>query len=136
MEETYQQCKNLITQYVEEGKMMWLYRMLVFTAIKQGNFHHISNGDKMIAFAMGRQLRRLRNVWKLEKLAVDPAYLRQGFGTRLLKEVLLYHPRIQLDVMANNTAAIEFYQHFGFTVIGDKVFGDNKRCLIMRNFDH
>jgi putative acetyltransferase len=53
-------------------------------------------------------------------ISVDAVFRRQGIGTILIKQGLLYiseHPeikRIELEVHARNVPAIRFYERFGF----------------------
>jgi len=62
----------------------------------------------------------------ITRLAVQPEYQGQGFGTRLL-EALIMHFRAQgvetitLNTQTDNEDALRLYLHFGFTPTGDAV---------------
>ena len=55
----------------------------------------------------------------LRQLFVDRTYRRKGIATRLLDWMYAHiwtDKRVRLDVLAHNTAAIAFYQAYGFEV--------------------
>lgn len=47
---------------------------------------------------------------------VDPAYFRQGVGTRLMLWCQLTHRELTLAVMVENKRALDFYEDFGFQI--------------------
>lgn len=49
-------------------------------------------------------------------LFVDPDAQGQGIGRALLDHAASRHPRMTLEVYTDNTSAMGFYEHYGFTV--------------------
>lgn len=65
-------------------------------------------------------------------LAVDPDYQKQGYGRQIMQEAesrlqTLGCPKINLQIRADNTQAIEFYRSIGF--VEDSVISMGKRLV-------
>jgi len=70
----------------------------------------------------------------LARLYVHPAHQRAGVGTELLTHLLPLFPRarrIELSVVKQNLAAVEFYRRYEFEVISESV-EDGAALLLMR----
>ncbi len=85
--------------------------------------------DMVIATAMGGY--EGHRGW-VNYLAVDPAYQRQGLGHQMMQEIekrLLYIgcPKINLQVRAGNSSALEFYRQIGYQ--NDNVISLGKRLI-------
>jgi len=91
-------------------------------------------GSRVVAVAMifGRTLTRLKGIGEFV-IYVHQDYQGQGLGTFLTKRILQearsrgFH-RIGLNVVANNTAAVQVYRQAGFVEEGrlkDAFFGDD-----------
>ncbi|MDO4288423.1 MAG: N-acetyltransferase [Eubacterium sp.] len=59
---------------------------------------------------------------------VDPAYFREGVGTRLMLWCQLTHRELTLAVMAENARALAFYEDFGFQ-IGVEQIDEESGCM-------
>ena len=84
---------------------------------------------KIVATAMGGY--EGHRGW-VNYLAVDPAYQRKGFGRQIMLEIekrLLAAgcPKINLQVRAGNTQALEFYNRIGYKE--DNVLSLGKRLI-------
>lgn len=65
-------------------------------------------------------------------LGVDPAFQKQGYGRQIMQEAesrlqTMGCPKINLQVRADNTEAIEFYRSIGF--VEDVVLSMGKRLI-------
>jgi ribosomal protein S18 acetylase RimI-like enzyme len=85
------------------------------------------NNDQIVASVMGGY--EGHRGW-INYLAVSPAHRRKGYGRKIMFEVerLIKDkgcPKINLQVRANNTDIIAFYEAIGF--IDDQVIGLGKR---------
>ncbi|QKJ65389.1 GNAT family N-acetyltransferase [Deefgea piscis] len=63
-----------------------------------------------------------KNAWYLRTIAVHPDYRRQHLGERMLAQVCLAARQagyfsLHVDVDSANTAAVRFYQRYGFEVL-------------------
>ena len=70
----------------------------------------------------------------LARLYVHPAHQRGGVGTELLTHLLPLFPkakRLELSVVKQNLAAVEFYRRYEFAVISESV-EDGAALLLMR----
>jgi ribosomal protein S18 acetylase RimI-like enzyme len=58
--------------------------------------------------------------WEISSLYIDPAYERQGIGSRLMRRALRYIGlrKIYVSVAIYNIQAINFYKKFGFHATG------------------
>lgn len=54
----------------------------------------------------------------LEALFIDPAHHRQGLGRAMIAHAHLLHPRLSVDVNAQNHTALRFYLAMGFSETG------------------
>lgn len=86
-------------------------------------------GAKIIATAMGGY--EGHRGW-VNYLAVDPAFRQKGFGRQLMAEIekrllALGCPKINLQVRADNTPALEFYSRIGYK--DDNVISLGKRLI-------
>ena len=59
-----------------------------------------------------------RTMPHVEMLFVEPAYMRQGIGSRLLDQAKAFLGTLTIDVNEQNPDALAFYQRYGFTIIG------------------
>jgi ribosomal protein S18 acetylase RimI-like enzyme len=62
------------------------------------------------------------NKFELSKMAVDPAYRRLGYGTRLMEAVIEFARKANASTIflitdTKLTAAIRLYQRYGFTIV-------------------
>jgi putative acetyltransferase len=55
---------------------------------------------------------------KIDALFLDPACHGQGIGRAVIAEVFRRHPRVTLDVNAQNPGARAFYEALGFEEVG------------------
>jgi putative acetyltransferase len=55
---------------------------------------------------------------KIEMLFVDPPMFGKGVGKKLLNHIISEEKIYKLDVNEQNPAAVEFYKHMGFKVVG------------------
>lgn len=70
----------------------------------------------------------------LARLYVHPAHQRGGIGTELLTHLLPLFPKarqIELSVVKQNLAAVEFYRRYEFAMISESV-EDGAALLLMR----
>ena len=76
-------------------------------------------GVEMIGFIAGEQRVPEKLAW-IATLGVLPDYRRQGIASALLStcEAQLTMPRIRLTVRAENLAAQQLYQNFGYYKVG------------------
>ncbi|MEJ7876662.1 MAG: ribosomal protein S18-alanine N-acetyltransferase [Solirubrobacterales bacterium] len=66
---------------------------------------------------------RYSDMWHLMNVAIDPAHLRQGIATALIKRLfddIEPRDKIMLEVRGSNTAAISIYDRFGFAPVGHR----------------
>lgn len=73
-------------------------------------------GENLIGYGIGQTEEGL---FHLASLAIDPAWRRQGWGGRLLQELLSRARRrgcqgCRLEVRTGNRAALNLYRHWGF----------------------
>lgn len=69
-------------------------------------------------------------------LAVHPAHRRQGLAKHLLRRLIILDPHTtqwHLEVRESNTAAIELYQHCGFSIQGrrPKYYSNGETALLL-----
>ncbi|MGB3483303.1 MAG: GNAT family N-acetyltransferase, partial [Mycobacterium sp.] len=55
---------------------------------------------------------------KLEMLFVDQQYRGSGVGSVLLRDAIVTHPGLLVDVNEQNTQAVGFYRRHGFVTVG------------------
>ena len=72
--------------------------------------------EELIGYGIGRTVEGL---FHLASLAIAPAWRRQGWGGRLLEELLSQARRrgcrgCRLEVRTGNRAALDLYRHWGF----------------------
>lgn len=108
------------------------------------------DGDKLVGFVMAFERAAEANEWYptnslyISELAVDPAYQRHGVGhhlvTTLLEQVKVQGWReltgpvvfsTQTNAADWNAPVRDFYESFGFQVIGQKQY-DNRTDLVFR----
>lgn len=91
-----------------------------------GNFWVARDGDRVVGFV---GLRRISHATAtVKRLAVDPAYHRQGIGTRLVAALMDYaHAKAEADVHPLREVTLStgedehgraIYERFGFEVVG------------------
>lgn len=89
----------------------------------------ISNDSVLIGFCTSQIIGDELHIYSL---SVDLQYRRQGFATKLLKQLIknaksLSADKATLEVRVNNVAAIELYKNLGFKqeAIREKYYQDN-----------
>ena len=96
-------------------------------------------GDQVVAYAF---FRRASDELHLLKIAVSPAWRKNGIATRLLERCFAFSAKqgttsVHLEVRPSNIAAIELYLKLGFEAIGrrHKYYADTKEdaVLMMKN---
>jgi ribosomal protein S18 acetylase RimI-like enzyme len=78
--------------------------------------HVLREGDEIAAYAL---IRDDGETWYLRHLYVERSHRRQGLATALLDWLYAHvwtDKPVRLDVLAHNTAAIAFYEAYGFKV--------------------
>jgi len=130
-ENIYQQCKKIIQPEVSQKLMGWIFRVLLNKSIEDNLFFTETYHNKILGFALCRLLKRT-NVISIDKIGVDIKHRKQGIGTTLISRIKDLGYDIKLDVVAENTTAIEFYKKHGFSIIAEKTLGKNTNVKIMK----
>ncbi|EKD45087.1 MAG: hypothetical protein ACD_70C00080G0001 [uncultured bacterium] len=99
-------------------------------------FQWVVTLDKVVAgFVI---VRNNIDAWEIMQIAIDKQYQQQGFGGRLLRYVIwmaekMRRDRIDLEVRASNTEAIQLYQACGFQKVGErkKYYSDGEDALLL-----
>ena len=74
-------------------------------------YHDRGKGETLIGFAAVR-----RDGYMLF-LAVAPEYRGEGFGKRLVAQVLADYDNVSCHARTTNRTAMQFYQHVGFEIV-------------------
>jgi ribosomal protein S18 acetylase RimI-like enzyme len=78
-----------------------------------------------IAFSAFYCNNMIQKIGFLTFIAISPKYKRQGYGKKMLNEVILHckengMEKLALEVRKENLGAIEFYKRFGFRIVSEK----------------
>jgi len=128
---------------IEQRSFRWPWGRLSFEGELSGqnasNFivksSESGTAEQVIAYAF---VRLVADELHLLKIAVTPAWRRQGIATRLLRRCFQMSAEkgatsVILEVRPSNTSAIELYLKLGFEVIGrrHKYYADTKEDALM-----
>lgn len=130
-EDLYQQCKKIIQPEVTKKHMGWIFRCLLDKSIDEDLFFAEYDKEVAIGFAICRLLKRT-NVISIDKIGVKSEYRNRGIGAKLIATIKKLGHDIKLDVVAENTTAINFYEKHGFNIIGEKTLGKTTHVKIMK----
>jgi ribosomal protein S18 acetylase RimI-like enzyme len=130
LEDTYNQCKNIIKEETKTKLMGWIYRVLLKKSMDDGLFYFEKEKNVIVGFTICRLLVKT-NVISIDKIGVHPTFRNCGIGTRLINKVKKIGLPIKLDVVAKNICAVNFYLKNGFRIIGSKTLGKNIEVHVM-----
>lgn len=130
MENIYKQITEIIKTEVKNKLMGCIYRVLLQKSINEKLFYSVLENDKIIGFAMCRFL-KTKNLLSIDKIGVHPDFRGKNIGTKIINDIKSNYKYIRIDVVSENTNAINFYKKNGFVSVGKKVLGKNINVTIM-----
>lgn len=107
-----------------------IYRCLLQKSIDEGLFYKIQEDETIICFAICRFL-KTKNILSIDKIGVHPNYRGKNIGSELISQIKSKYNKIRIDVVAENTMAVNFYKKNGFVEVGRKTLGANIDVIIM-----
>jgi ribosomal protein S18 acetylase RimI-like enzyme len=109
---THAEAAWALKERIREGEGVLRQRRGFFVrAYRRARCHLYFAGEDLMAFAAVR-----RDGYVLF-LAVDPDYRGDGFGRRLVADVLDEHGTVTCHTRTTNETAMGFYDHLGFEVV-------------------
>ncbi|MCA1768090.1 MAG: ribosomal protein S18-alanine N-acetyltransferase [Idiomarina sp.] len=100
----------------------WSWRIFSQSYGDQYRCRRLVSDNRVIGFTISQLV---ADELTLHNIAVDPDYQGQGFGSKLLQDLLDYaeknHCIVFLEVRASNTAAIGLYESSGFDTVGRRL---------------
>lgn len=100
----------------------WSWSVFSESYGEQYRCRRLLSGSRVIGFTMSQLV---ADELTLHNIAVDPDYQGQGFGYKLMRDLLDYaekqHCVVFLEVRASNAAAIRLYEGNGFDTVGRRV---------------
>lgn len=121
-EAIFKQCGKIIRPEVNKRLMGWLWKSRIFKSMDEGLFFYEIDNNQVIGFVTCERKARLKLI-DLNKMGVAINYRNQGVGKKLMDQVKTLNSPIRLDVVKENTSAINFYLKNGFKIIGEKKLG-------------
>ncbi len=114
----------------------WNSDYFFYAARDKQSIYIVGEADGRIVACVGAEI--YRDATEIETFAVEPEFQRRGLGTKIFAKLLAAvkarnSTLIYLEVRPSNTAAINFYNKFGFKIV-DRVknfYGNGEDALIM-----
>ena len=133
-ENIYQQCAAVLKPYVKAKLMGPLFRAPLFKALDNNLLLTCTDNDTIVAFCLLR-VRKRDACLILEKIAVSAPHQGQHLGKQLLLQSLEIAREkgltLELSVVKSNQIAVDFYQHLGLQVVGNKLIGKSQIPLLI-----